>query len=92
MSSEPAKIKGLEILQRVGADALDDDDYRQRLIDDPKSVLRGAGLNVADDVEIVIHENSRTRLHLVLPTEPEDFDKLHQAEVDLKHLLNRHPF
>ena len=92
MSSEPEKIKGLEILQRVGAEALDDEDYRQRLIDDPKSVLRDAGLNVADDVEIVIHENSRKRLHLVLPTQPEGFDHLHEAEVDLGHLINRHPF
>ena len=69
MSTEPKRVKGHEILQIAAAKALEDPAYHARLMQNPKEVLREEGLTVADDVELVIHENSPKRLHLVLPPE-----------------------
>ncbi len=61
------EVRGHQILQRVAAQALADHEYRRRLIDDPKTVLREEGLEVPDEIEIVIHENTGETLNLVLP-------------------------
>lgn len=90
MSTDPGNIKGHEILQRVVAQALADEDYRQRLIDDPKSALREAGLVVADELELVIHENSPDRLHLVLPSRLQDQQQLDIDELDVTLLVTTH--
>ena len=46
MSSGNPEIRGVQILNEIAAEALEDDDYRQRLIDDPATVLAEAGLIV----------------------------------------------
>ncbi len=67
MSTDPRDNRGYEIVQDVVAQALADDEFRQQLLDDPKAVLRDAGLIVSDEVEIVIHQNTLDRVHFVLP-------------------------
>ena len=67
MSSGNPEIKGLQILNEIASRALEDDDYRQRLIDDPASVLRSAGIKVPEGVTLIVHENTEEEIHLVLP-------------------------
>jgi hypothetical protein len=87
MSSGPQDVKGHEILQQVAAQAVDDTEFRQRLLDDPKSVLREAGLKVGDEVNLVVHENTRNDVHLVLPSHPADAARLDIDEINVT-LLN----
>jgi hypothetical protein len=61
--------KGVEILDAVTAKALDDSDYRQRLIDDPVPVLKQEGLEIGKGIKVVIHENTGDTIHLVLPSQ-----------------------
>ena len=75
----------------IGAKALTDTNYRRRLLDDPKSVLRKAGLEVADDVEVVIHRNRPNLIHLVLPAAPVQADQLDVDEVRVA-MLHCHTF
>jgi hypothetical protein len=88
MSSGDQYNKGYEILDAVAAQALDDDDYLQALIDDPVSVLRDAGMDVADNVTVVIHQNTPDTVHLVLPSIFQTGQKLDVDDVDLQDVTN----
>lgn len=90
MSTGSDKTKGDEILQRVAAQALADDDYRRRLIDDPRSVLTEAGLVVPDTLEVVIHQNRDDVIHLVLPSPLEAAAQLDIDEFNVVYLLTTH--
>jgi Nitrile hydratase, alpha chain len=92
MSFDPTRIKGYELLDEIAAKALDDVDYRRRLLDEPKAVLREAGLVIGDDVEVVIHRNRPKVIHLVLPSAPPDRDRLNVDEVDVMILGRHHTF
>jgi hypothetical protein len=91
VSPSPKEIKGFQLLDEIGAKALTDTNYRRRLLDDPKSVLRKGGLEVADDVEVVIHRNRPNLIHLVLPAAPVQADKLDVDEVRVA-VLHCHTF
>ena len=48
--------------------AVEDDDFRSRLLADPKAAIEDAlGLTVPESMSISVHEDSATRAHLVLP-------------------------
>jgi hypothetical protein len=87
VSPSPKNIKGFQQLDKIGARALTDTNYRRRLLDDPKSVLRKEGLKVADGVEVVIHRNRANLIHLVLPSELVEPDRLDVKEVDVTKLI-----
>lgn len=91
MSPNPREIKGFQLLDEIGAKALTDTNYRRRLLDDPKSVLRKAGLEVPDDVDVVIHRNRPNLIHLVLPAAPVQTDQLDVDEVRVA-VLHCHTF
>jgi hypothetical protein len=74
MSSGNPENKGHQILNQVAARALEEDDYRQQLIDDPVAVLTDAGLDVPEGVTLIVHENTEDVIHLVLPTQLVDLD------------------
>lgn len=59
---------GLDI-QRVFAErAMNDDDFRSQLMDDPKGVFeREFGLAIPDDMDIKVHVNDFQTVHLTLP-------------------------
>jgi hypothetical protein len=62
-----------------------DDKYKQRLIDDPNSVLQEANLPLPEGVNFVVVENEPSRVHLVLPARPEgglDVTQLHLSDYD----------
>jgi Nitrile hydratase, alpha chain len=50
--------------------AWSDDEFKQKLIDDPHTVLADAGLPVSEKVNYVIVENEPQLVHLVLPARP----------------------
>ncbi len=48
--------------------AAEDDAFRARLIDDPKAVIEDVlGSPVPESVSVMVHEESATEAHLVLP-------------------------
>jgi hypothetical protein len=56
-----------------------DEDYKARLIAEPARVLKEEGIDVPDDVEIRVVENTSRLSYLVLPVKPQDnakFDEL----------------
>ena len=82
MSSGNPEIRGVQILNEIAAQALEDDDFRQRLIDDPATVLAEAGLIVPEGVTLTVHENAEDEIHLVLPARLDE-----ELEVDELSLL-----
>lgn len=92
MSTGPGDIKGFEILQRIAARALESESYRQELLDDPKRVLANEGLEVPDEVEVEVHENSAERIHLVLPGRIDALEELDIEEVDVTVFIPHAPF
>jgi hypothetical protein len=49
-----------------------DEDLKQRLIADPRAVLQEHGIEVPDDVELRVVEDTDEIRHLVLPPNPSD--------------------
>jgi nitrile hydratase alpha subunit len=86
VSSDPRNTEGLGALLGVIARALENEHSRAELKKDPKSVLHEAGLHLDDNVEVKLHENSRTELHIVLPAPLEDLDG-----DTTRHLINMWP-
>jgi hypothetical protein len=55
---------------KVIAKAWSDDDYKARLMSDPKSVLTEAGIDLEDGAEVKVVEDTPGVRHLVLPAPP----------------------
>ena len=58
------------LLGKVIARSWDDDDYKARLLSDPRAVLAEAGLDVPSGVEVTVSEQKPGTLHLMLPPKP----------------------
>jgi uncharacterized protein (DUF427 family) len=57
-----------QFYEEVTRRAYDDPDFRERLLEDPKSIVAEvAGIQMADDAEVVVLENNPKRIHIVLP-------------------------
>jgi hypothetical protein len=80
-----------ETMQRVAARALDEEEFRDRLMRDPKSELAKEGLTLPHEVDVEVLENTSTKLHLVLPSRPEPGGKLDPDERKAFHHINRWP-
>ncbi|MDP2846740.1 MAG: NHLP leader peptide family RiPP precursor [Humidesulfovibrio sp.] len=52
---------------KIVAKAWADEDYKQRLLDEPAAVLRAEGLTVPEGVEINVVEATAKKVWLVLP-------------------------
>ena len=57
---------------KIVAKAWADEDYKQRLINDPASVLAEEGMPVTEGVEIKVVEATDKQAWMVLPPKPED--------------------
>ena len=61
-----------ELKSRILSKADEDGDFRARLIADAKAAIASeVGTVVPDGFDIVVHEDSATTAHLVLPPSPE---------------------
>jgi len=56
--------------QQIVAKAWGNEVYRQRLLRDPKGTLRSEGLEIADDVEVKVLEDTPKLVHFVIPVKP----------------------
>jgi nitrile hydratase len=55
--------------------------YRSRAVIDPRGVLRGFGLELAQDVEVRVWDSTAEQRYLVLPERPEGTGNLSEAEL-----------
>jgi len=68
-----------ELKARILNKAEDDGEFRARLIADPKAAISAeTGTTIPDGFDIVVHEDSATTAHLVLPPSGE----LSEAEME----------
>ena len=60
-----------EIRAHIAMKAAEDDEFRERLIADPRAALEAeTGIRMPDDYRLHVHEESATDAHLVLPPKP----------------------
>jgi hypothetical protein len=62
------------------AKAWGDDDFKAKLLADPKTVLKENGLAIPDDVEPRVVENTDKTVHFILP--PESAELLSEEELE----------
>ena len=55
---------------KVVAKAWGDDDFKEKLLADPMTVLKENGVAIPEDVEFRVVENTDKIVHLILPPEP----------------------
>ena len=61
-----------EVKAHVAMKAAEDDEFRARLLADPRAALEEeTGLRLPDDYRLHVHEESATDAHMVLPPKPE---------------------
>ena len=61
-----------EIRAHITMKAAEDDEFRERLIADPRAALEAeTGIRFPDDYRLHLHVESATDAHLVLPPKPE---------------------
>ena len=69
-----------EVRARILSRAGEDGDFRARLVADPSAAVADeTGVIIPDGFELVVHEDSATTAHLVLPPSPE----LTEAELEM---------
>ena len=69
-----------ELKTRILSKADEDSDFRARLIADPKTAISAeTGTAIPEGFDIVVHEDSATMAHLVLPRS----SKLTEAELQM---------
>jgi hypothetical protein len=62
-------------LQEIIIKAWSDEAFKQELLRDPKSIIEHElEIHLPAEIEIFVHEQTPTRLHLILPMKPE-FDE-----------------
>ena len=67
-----------EMRDRILSRADEDSEFRARLIADPKAAVASeVGISMPEGFDVVVHEDSATTAHLVLPPSP----KLTEAEL-----------
>ena len=68
-----------EVKTQILSKAADDEEFRASLIADPKAAISAeTGATLPEGFEVVVHEDSATTAHLVLPPSP----KLTEAELE----------
>ena len=61
-----------EVKAHIAMKAAEDDEFRARLVADPRAALEEeTGLRLPDDYRLHVHEESATDAHIVLPPKPE---------------------
>ncbi len=64
---------------KVVAKAWGDDDFKEKLLADPKTVLKENGVEIPQDVEFRVVENTDKIVHLILPAEQLSEDELEKV-------------
>ena len=61
--------------------------YRSRVVKEPRKVLAEFGTDIADDVEVRVHDSTAELRYMVLPMRPNDTEAM--SEEDLAKLVTR---
>ena len=62
-------------LQDLIVRAWEDEAFKRELLSDPKSTIEKAlGITFPEGIEIYVHEQTPTQVHLVLPMKPDNLD------------------
>ena len=61
--------------------------YRSRMVHEPRVVLAEFGTEIADDVEVRVHDSTADLRFIVLPMPPDGAEQM--AEADLAALVTR---
>jgi len=68
---------GYETWAQITQRALTDPDFRESLLSDPRTTIEDAtGVPIPGDFEIVVLENTPSRIHLILPSADVDLDQM----------------
>ena len=59
---------------KIVAKAWTDEAFKARLMSDPKSIFKENGIDVPEDVEVKVVENTDKLIHFSLPPKPEEGD------------------
>ena len=69
-----------ELRSRILSKAAEDDDFRALLVADPKAAISSEiGTEIPEGFDVVVHEDSATTAHLVVPPSP----ALTEAELEM---------
>ena len=66
--------KNTERLSKVIAKAWTDEEFKQKLLKDPKTVLAEEIADLPADIEVQIHENTDKVVHFILPKKPDNVE------------------
>ena len=62
---------GDDMLQQLVEKSAMDDDFRQALLDDPKTTIsQELGITIPESMAIKVHESDMQTVHLALPPDP----------------------
>ena len=79
VSTTKGEMTASELRDRLITQAADEDDFRTRLLADPRAVLRDDyGISLPENLKLCVHEENATTAHLVLPRSK----KLSDAELE----------
>lgn len=79
VSTTQGALTATELRDRLIAQAVDEEDFRDRLLADPGAVLRDDyGIALPENLKLCVHEENATTAHLVLPRSK----KLSDAELE----------
>ena len=66
---------------KVVARAWTDPEFRALLLNDPRTALASVGVEYPADIEVFVHENNPSEMHLVLPPLPAE-GELSEQDID----------
>ncbi|HXE72790.1 MAG TPA: NHLP leader peptide family RiPP precursor [Candidatus Nitrosotenuis sp.] len=67
---------------RLVAKVWSDEGLKKRLMADPKTVLREHGIQIPAGMNVTVHENSPSQLHIALPARPGADTELAEHELE----------
>ena len=70
LSNDESRIAWSKVVAR----AWNDDEFKQRLLNEPEAVMKEAGLDIPEGVSVSIVEQQPDELRVVLPARPKDME------------------
>ena len=72
-----------QLNDEIVSKALKDDDFRQRLISDPKGTIESEyGVSLSPETNVTVHTETARDLHVVLPSAPGATSQISSDEMD----------
>lgn len=85
MKSDYQWQKSQKVFSKIIAKSWTDSNYKNRVLNDPLSVLKEEGINIPEGVTITVVEDTPSTMHWVIPTPP--VDPLSEEEIELAAMV-----